>query len=147
MTKSARIAFLGFVFSGLLMIYLWQQYLASFPRKPRLIFQNDGLADIVRLIVQTASRKIDMGRVPAGGTVVLPIEPEAGEIYLIDGNEFTSFEMIHYLTLAGQARTDVHLGIDEDGCGWIEDDRTLHPAGYPNKRMVTPDDPATGGSY
>jgi hypothetical protein len=145
MKKSGRIAFLVFLFAGLLMIYLWQQYLASFPREPRLIFENGGLSGIDRLVVETSSRKIDLGRVRAGRTIVLPIEPETGDVYTIEGNQFSGPELIYYLSLARQARADVRLGIDEHGCGWIEEDGPFHHDGYPSKRVVTPN--PSGSSY
>ncbi len=53
---------------------------------------------------------------------------------------------VAFLTLARQARGDVHVGVDEDGCGWIEDDHPIRNHGYPSKRQITPAYPASTGS-
>jgi hypothetical protein len=146
-TVRTRVLVLAILFAGLLAIHVTQQFLARSPREPRMIFVNNGSSDIDRLVIETASRKIDLGRVKAGGAVVLPVEPQSGEIYFIDGNEFSGFEMVHYVQIARQARADVHLGVDEDGCGWIEHDHPIRNHGFPSKRRVTPVYPPPGASY
>ena len=147
MTSRRRAGILILLCAGLVIVYVGQQLSSRFAREPRLIFMNQSLSDIDQLVVESASGKFDAGPVVAGGSLVLRIKPDAGELYLIDRNEFSGVEMLHYLDLARSAHKDVHFGIDEDGCGWIEDDHPIRNHGYPGKRTITPPYPATGALY
>ncbi len=136
-----RIFTLAFVLAGLLVVYFVRQPLDVFPREPRLVFENHSSSDIAHLIVETASNLVDVGRVRSGDTVILPINPQPGERYVIEGNEFSGDELIDYLGMAHRDRTDVRLGIDEHGCGSLEDDGPLHGESFnlhpdPIKRRI-----------
>ena len=136
-----RILALAFVLVALLVIYFVRQSVDSFPRQPRLIFENKGTSDIAHLIVATASNKVDVGRVRSGGTVILPIKPRRGERYVIEGNEFSGDELIFSLEMARRDREDVRLGVDEHGCGWLGDEPLLHGESFnlhpePIKRKI-----------
>jgi hypothetical protein len=131
----------------LVLLLCIQQLLETFAREPRLIFMNQSGSDINRLVIQSASGRFDAGPVRAGGAVVLRWKPDAGELYLIDGNEFSGVELLHYIELARAAHRDVRLGVDEEGWGWIEDNYPIRVRGYPGKRLITPVYPATGASY
>src|SRR4051794_7390900 len=113
-----RICILAVVFFLLLALFSIREYLDAVPHVPRLIFENGGTSDIAHLYIETASTRVDVGRVKSGGAVTLPVKPRAGEQYSIVGNDFSGDELIHYLEFARRDRTDVHLGVDQHGCGW-----------------------------
>ena len=114
-----RILALANVLAALLVFYFVRQPLDGFSREPRLIFENQGASDIAHLIVETASSKRDVGRVKSCGTLILPIKPEPGERYVIEGNEFSGDELAVELAMARSNREDVRLGVDAHGCGWL----------------------------
>lgn len=117
-------------------IYSVQQFLASTPREPRILFQNKGASDIDRLIVEIGPLKSDLGRVKAGATIILPIKLRAEEGYLIHENEFSGEELINCMEVARQNRADLRIGVDNHGCGWLEDEGVGHADGFPTKRSA-----------
>ena len=132
---------LAVVFAALLAINFVRQPLNLLPHEPRFVFENQSSSDLAHLIVETASSRVDVGRVRSGGTVILPIRPQPGERYVIEGNEFSGDELLYYLEISRRDREDVRLGVDEHGCGRLGDEPLLHGESFyihpdPIKRRI-----------
>ena len=110
------IALIGLVV--LLLAFLGREVMVAWPHTPRVIVENQLPDAIDSLTVEDSSRRIDFGRVPSNGRVVLAIEFRPGELYLINHFKISGDEVINQLAIARQERRDVHIKFWQNGEGF-----------------------------
>ncbi len=97
-----------------------QQFMAYWPREPRLAFTNDGFDDIPHLVIESGARKVDLGFVPKGGRIILPIASRTDATYTIYGHTIDGTALSRLLEIGRRDRRDIEVSVNTDGSFLVE---------------------------